>query len=459
MRLIGLFLIGIGLAAVGWPACSSDPAAPTLPGRPATTYTPATTCAAAGCHGGQEVGRPGSEYAPWATGDPHARAYQVLSSDLSTRIGRALGLGRPQQARACLACHAVDADKVYAGELLPGRAHAEGVACNACHRPSGAWLTAHYRPGWKAQSARAKADRYGFAPTKNLAARITACAGCHVGEPGREVTHDLIAAGHPRLAFEYTRYHYSPAYAKHWTEPVPNPAFELRAWAIGQVVSLRAAVRLLADRARRADKHPATTPWPELAEWSCYACHQGLTPGPRRGGRSPGLPGWQPWYAALPGLLPGGDGPGHPAPTLPALRAAMWRINPDPSQVASLAERTAAELDAWLARLDSSPPADSARLGAAITAGALTPDGASLRDADWDVLAQHALGLTAAYHAAGGADSPVSDWKTALVALRASLAFPRGPDRYDSPKGYDPAAAAQALKALHALTHPTREDR
>jgi hypothetical protein len=408
------------------------------------------------------------------TGDPHSAAYRVLFNDDSQRIARNLKIGKAHEAAVCLACHAVDADKIYHGEVIPGRAHAEGVACDGCHGPSGAWLSAHYQPWWKTLSEQEKTARFGFAPTKNLVSRTLICAGCHVGQPGRDVNHDLIAAGHPRLTFEYTKYHYNPHYNKHWTEPALNPVFELRAWYIGQVTALRATVNLLAHRAQQAK----TDPWPELSEWSCYSCHQGLDPdflrstaGARLKGRPAGVPGWQVWYSALIDVLPEAAAvcaPGVDAPPLLALsklRSAMERTNPQQSDTAKFAAEATAELDTWIAALAESersgrrpiaiPAKELVRLGHLLTASALTADHTALRDYDWDYAGQHALALTAIYHAAGGSQpgSPVADWQPALKALRESLAFPKKPGhRYDSPKGYDPRRAAEWFRQLHTLT-------
>jgi hypothetical protein len=120
------------------------------------------------------------------------------------------------------------------------------------------------------------------------AVRAETCAGCHVGAPGRDVSHDLIAAGHPRLNFDYATY--LRALPPHWAEkdrdvspPALRPAAdEFRHWLVGRAAAAAAGYRLLADRARHG-------PWPELAAFDCYACHHGLTgtgkepPGPRPG--------------------------------------------------------------------------------------------------------------------------------------------------------------------------------
>ena len=145
---------------------------------------------------------------------------------------------------------------------------ARGVGCESCHGPAEKWLTAHYQDEFKALSLREKAERYGLYPTKDLAFRVTLCASCHVGDAGREVDHDLIAAGHPRLAFEYTGYHHSPKYLRHWQEKAPD--FDARAWEIGQV----ACCPRRGQATRGAGQKPGHA-WPELSEYELLRLPQG----------------------------------------------------------------------------------------------------------------------------------------------------------------------------------------
>ena len=66
-------------------------------------------------------------------------------------------------------------------------------------------LSPDYLPEWKDRSAEAKAA-LGFVDTHNLLKGGKACAACHIGDSSKEVNHDLVAAGHPRLAFEYSAF-------------------------------------------------------------------------------------------------------------------------------------------------------------------------------------------------------------------------------------------------------------
>src|SRR5207248_4661647 len=126
----------------------------------------------------------------------------------------------------------------------------------------------HYQASWKALNADAKFHD-GLFPTKDLARRVGRCVECHVGSPAKEVNHDLIAAGHPRLTFEYAAYHH--LMPRHWTPDKDGANFEVRAWLWGQVATAKASVELLSARAGRAAAGGKI--WPELAEYNCYACH------------------------------------------------------------------------------------------------------------------------------------------------------------------------------------------
>ncbi len=438
---------------------------------PKGQYSTTMSCAAASCHGGGQPGHVGSEFSTWGDSDPHRRAFRVLYNEDSVRISKNLGRKMPAHEDAsCLKCHALDEPKHYTGELLDHRSLSDGVSCDSCHGPSGKWNSLHYQSWWKGLSDREKYDQFGFVPTKDPVARILNCAQCHVGGRDREVNHDLIAAGHPRLSFEYTRYHYSEAYAnKHWEEKVPNPDFEVRTWLVGQVAGLRAATDLLAARAERSQKNEA--PWPEFAESSCYACHQNLGAELRSHTtnalhpRKSGVLGWQLWYASFAKALPAVAGivsPGSKGPALAALdplRVEMEKPLPNAATVAGLAKQATAQLDAWLISFQTNgyaaklTPEQWKALASTIAASAYDNATGKLRDYDWDVLAQHALALTALYHAGGGAGNPaLAAWTAPLTEIRTKLAFPKTGGRVDSPRDFQPDSVYPGFKKLFELT-------
>jgi hypothetical protein len=441
------------------PAPAPDPHAPYGAGKAPFAYRPATSCSAASCHGGGQVGKTGSEHSTWAPEafprgqiDPHSKAYRVLFNPVSVEMAKKLGLGEAHKAAACLKCHAVESatEPQTRDQIL-----SEGVGCGACHGPADKWIGIHYTPEWKGLSNREKWEKYGFVPANNLVARALNCAGCHVGDAERDMNHDFIAAGHPRLAFEPACFHFQQDYRKHWTEKAPQPDFEVRLWVVGQAATLRAAVNLLAQRAKRAENDDARTPWPEFSGYSCYACHQKVGEEALRGtaGTTPrpaGVPGWEVWSNTALGVAAeycGSAYPGLNSPNLNEVNKLRELLDakrpPGPKAVAAQAAKALAELDAWLAAMQAADDRGSApvpkgaadRLAHALAANALArgaKDEALLRDHDWDALAANYLGCAAMLHATGG--PAANKWGGELETLRDHLRFPTPPEgRFNSP--------------------------
>lgn len=392
----------------------------------------AGSCAASGCHGGNEFrGTTGSEFSTWAAVDPHARAYAVLFDDRSLRMierlrGKvALATERDYhtalEAENCLACHATTA-KADSPIL------ADGVGCEACHGPSERYRSTHYLSGWKAKSAAAKcAD--GLAPLADAARRAVTCARCHVGGPGMDVNHDLIAAGHPRLAFEFASH--LARYPKHWKEP----ADEARDWVIGQAAAGRAAAALLEARAAKAK------PWPELAEFGCYSCHHELTGQPSWRQNRPagqlGTPTAGEWNSldALAKfgreLTPGVD---WKPDVVARLKQCVAMATPDQAKAVAAEwkrgmETALDELSKPGAVRGDAVPAFTRRLANdGLRADAFT---------DWESAAQHYLALAALTRSDG------------VTPLRRPLMFEvKLPRRYDSPRRFSREEYAQLLREL-----------
>jgi len=486
-----LWGIATGRAAPARVTSATQPYGVGSPASISPSFSSNTSCSASACHGNGTVGRPGSEQSTWAASlgdksDPHRRAYSVLFNAASQNIMRLLNAGLPAEKQKhahenplCLKCHALDEAKLFDHEVLSHHALSEGVSCDSCHGASAKWLSAHYESGWALLTSREKFEQYGFRPLKNLTARTLACASCHVGDADREVNHDLIAAGHPRLAFESARFHFAPQYLQHWSEKLPAKDFEVRAWYIGQWVNLRSAVALLESRARGVEEKP----WPEFSVGGCYACHQSIGESkPRRFSpgsldRAAGVIPWQTWYASLAKVLPaihssiveGGPIPEEQVQDLLAplaqLRVEMQKTRPNAAIVADLAGQARLRLDAWLSRLQEAEDRGAFRpttretsleMGRQLVASALREDGATLRDSDWDFVAQHYLGLAAVYHAMGGASGSLAGWKPAIDRLQKSLAFEKG---FNSPRDYRPDDAAVALKELQQILNTMRASR
>jgi hypothetical protein len=267
--------------------------------------------------------------------DPHSRAFQVLFEARSDRIERNLepsegGFTKASEDVRCLVCHTTPRS---ASELKTNAwLNADAVGCESCHGASERWYGPHTTASWKDKNRREKEEQWGLWDTKNLARRASICAGCHVGEHSadgltvRDVNHDLIAAGHPRLNFEFSAFlDNMPA---HWDEKNENAGnvgpsrrtadFPARAWAIGRLTTIKSALALLEQRVAEVEAPPEpltghdsparkrTPRWPEFTEYSCFSCHHDLRDqswrrGPREPGVALGSPRWGTW------ILPGTD--------------------------------------------------------------------------------------------------------------------------------------------------------
>lgn len=369
-----LFLI---LVACGPPrarhATAADPAWPVLARSQANANWGAGRCSSTACHGsptpvyGSRIRR--NEHTVWASRDPHANAFQTLYSDASRSIAKKLGQNASRtipahQDSRCLACHSTPGPTVDPN--LAATIRQDGVGCESCHGPSGSWLAQHTTYDWDALSTMERAERFGMVQLDDLTARAERCVGCHVGAPAkdglpaREVDHDLIAAGHPRLNFEFSSFLANlPA---HWVETGRNTGgdFPARAWTIGQLVSSRTALQLLESRAQEAAKAGPNGPsrWPEFSEYDCASCHQALRsrpPGPLEVGpaQAPGIPAWGTWYFPMVTRLtelrrPGDSGAASVSTCLAPLRTSMNAPLPDAAQVANEAGQAAKALERWL---------------------------------------------------------------------------------------------------------------
>jgi hypothetical protein len=211
-------------------------------------------CAAQACHGGGAAER--QEYKIWATRDRHAKAFDSLAGDRGRRIGERLGID-PTKATECLACHGVTGVRT-AATFDPH----DGVSCELCHGAAGRWLGPHAAPGFKEKLAVDK-EKLGFADLTTPAARAARCVTCHVGAEGKDLTHAMMAAGHPPLVFSLRRF--LDAMPPHWKEETPH---DLAAWEAGARVAAVARLRQVARMAEGAKE------WPEFAAFDCYSCHQ-----------------------------------------------------------------------------------------------------------------------------------------------------------------------------------------
>jgi len=481
---------GRDAAATAWPA---DGLYRGMVPDDAVTAFGGASCGTTACHGGPQAGNHAVlsfAFTIWAKDDPHAGAYQSLHEPRSRRMAGLLGLGEAHRATVCLACHSMQAETP---RPLPHELLTDGVACGSCHGDATHWRVAHTLPSWKALSAEER-ESLGYRDLASITERVRNCVPCHVGDSTREVDHDLVAAGHPRLAFEFSAY--QRLWPRHWSpaQAVESRAdFGARAWAVGQAETLRAVAALLAVRAERAaaaesadtaaekksadtaaqeksadtaaqeksadtaaEKPPASG-WPEFSEFDCYACHRSLGPNSYAAGRAAewrnpaaGVPAWQPWQAAATRLLSDATTRGQAIPpgfdrgleSLVSLLTSRWSAA-DPAALRALAaearslEQAAAAAAVSLEareriELDISPQAID-RLVAA-----RPPEWRS-----WDSAVQRVLALEAAVRpgpaALGtwppGRPASATDTGASLEHLRQSLLFLPGQDGLP---GFDP---------------------
>src|SRR5262249_2351328 len=153
----------------------------------------------------------------------------------------------PERNPRCLACHA-HAEAAQSKDLVQ---LADGVDCETCHGPANAWLECHKKPGWVQETPWITKRGLGMTQTEEPATAVRLCTRCHVGEPGREVDHELIAAGHPRLNFELTSY--LANLPRHWDDAAARKRqsdLEARHWILSQIISAGASLELLRARAQ-----------------------------------------------------------------------------------------------------------------------------------------------------------------------------------------------------------------
>jgi hypothetical protein len=445
--LVGLLGAGCGPAASRRVEDGKDP--PQVVASPQPQPLAGTlSCSGRGCHAdferpdNEQVPPSRSSYTRWLHHDPHTRAYQVLSEPLAQEMGRKLGFDVTTDKR-CLVCHCTPLASRDEPWALQERTF--GVGCEGCHGAARDWLVRHRSAGWEELPAEQK-ERHGLARLSDQAGRAKVCSGCHVGAPAdpknglpaRDMNHDFIAAGHPRLMFEYGAFLANEP--KHWKEKDTRPDFEARAWLVGQVVSAKAALELLAARAKEAN------PWPEFAEYDCYSCHQDLAArsGRRRrdNGDRPGSLRFARWYPALVSVVAGSDS------GFTALAGTMARPYPSPRRVSMQAEQLLGPLATLATALEKKtwnrPAIDRLREKLVVYGS---------KSSDWDELEQVALGLKAlsaadrSLRAREGRGASRRDKETdeATNRLLKKLAFPPA---YDSPKGLRGSTAEEDLKAL-----------
>lgn len=256
--------------------------------------------------------------------DQHLHSYAVLLLKPSEDIARRMGIVDPSGAPAahrdprCLSCHSgVPAPQMMAEakrettsdcwlvpETSKNSLYLYGVGCEGCHGPAGksedsaGYAFAHQNPAsWRYLPAADKYERFGYWDVRTPVVKTRICLSCHIGnvEQGKVITHEMYAAGHPPLpAFELSTF--TAQEPRHWQtfgEKTPevrqqfleqtggqfDPAAleQTRDSLVAALVSLSESLKLSADLAEGGrDATGADLQWPELANFSCFACHHEL---------------------------------------------------------------------------------------------------------------------------------------------------------------------------------------
>ncbi len=241
----------------------------TLPDQSPDKTLGLVNCSSSLCHGSvtpwQSSPVTQNEYVVWSRLDKHARAYNVLLSERSRSIASKLGLSKPaHQSKECLDCHAHNP-----APALADAKHklSDGVGCEGCHGPSGAWIASHTAP----DATHADNLAHGLYPTDDPQAPARLCLSCHLGNTTKYVNHRTMAAGHPRLSFELETFtNLQPAHFmidKDYVQRKGN-FNSSKVWALGQAVAVGTQMELLVDPQRGRDGV-----FPELTLFDCHACH------------------------------------------------------------------------------------------------------------------------------------------------------------------------------------------
>ncbi|HZZ30652.1 MAG TPA: multiheme c-type cytochrome [Phenylobacterium sp.] len=209
---------------------------------------------------------------PHSEAGAHSRAWKVLTQPRAEAISARLGLGPAERAPACLGCHADPAPAGLRGSRFQ---ISDGVGCEACHGGAGGWIASHYALG-ATHAANVSRGMLALDEPKVRAAR---CLDCHFGAagPNQFVTHQIMAAGHPQIAFELDLF---TALQKHHDVDADYLARHkvaaggVKTWAVGQAMALDRALTLYGP------KTPGGA-FPELVFFDCQACHRIFSSDPK----------------------------------------------------------------------------------------------------------------------------------------------------------------------------------
>ncbi len=191
----------------------------------------------------------------------HSRAYAILSEPRSQIIAKRLGLGSATTAKMCLGCHSDDA-RAKGARFQIG----DGVGCEACHGGAANWIEPH-KTGNRAASL-----ANGLVNLSNPATRASVCLDCHFGsaDGGQFVTHRIMAAGHPRVAFELDLFSTLQAHHNEDADYARRKSRTngVRFWAVGQAMAVERQLSLYQTGLGTEGA------FPEFYFFDCHSCHR-----------------------------------------------------------------------------------------------------------------------------------------------------------------------------------------
>lgn len=250
------------------------------------------TCASTICHGSVRSLNSRSvqqnEYVTWSNFDPHSRAYKILFDDKSQRIAQRLGLRNAHQAEECLGCHSDAVGRNQKGEKF---VQGDGIGCEACHGGAEKWISTHDDAP---SITHATNLANGLRQLENPVVRAEVCLDCHLGSKTRFATHQMMAAGHPRLAFEldtYTELWRTSGGREHYKVDFDYVSRKGKhapvvVWLTGLSAASRRTTSMINWNATKP-----TAAIPDFSLYNCYSCHRSMQLSAwSSGGQYDGLP-------------------------------------------------------------------------------------------------------------------------------------------------------------------------
>jgi hypothetical protein len=278
-RNLAMIVGGAGLLLALVLALVFRPSGATAQAASGGTHVGVASCSGSTCHGRSEpTGKivRQDELMIWqdesSPAGAHSRAWRVLQNPRSRAIAQRLGIGEATTAPMCLGCHATPA---AAGQRGARFQLSDGVGCEGCHGPASGWLASHYAVG----ANHAQNVARGLVPLENPRARAAQCLDCHFGsaDAGQFVNHRIMAAGHPRIAFELDLF---STLQQHHNEDADYARRKGRAngvqlWAVGQAMALERSLSLFANPNRGTEGV-----FPEFYFFDCHTCHRRISDNP-----------------------------------------------------------------------------------------------------------------------------------------------------------------------------------